>query len=86
MVAPPVAVNVIEPAIVFPNQAPKQVAVMVRSEVGPKAGGLSGRTRWIAPADGRSNRIRRFNSRAAGQEQQFSLHGDSSGGREAGAL
>ena len=33
VVAPPVAVNVIERAIVFPNQAPRKVDVMVRSEV-----------------------------------------------------
>jgi LmbE family N-acetylglucosaminyl deacetylase len=39
VVAPPVAVNVIEPAIVFPDQAPKNVAVMVRSESGSKTGG-----------------------------------------------
>ncbi len=76
VVAPAVAVNVIEPAIVFPNQASRKVAVRLRSEAGAKTGTVSGTLRlkldtpggWkIEPAS------TTFQLAATGEEQQFSF-------------
>ncbi len=76
VVAPPVAVNVIDRAVVFPNQASKRVAVMLRSEAGTQAGALNGTLRlrldtpgaWkIEPASVG------FQLAKAGEEQQFSF-------------
>jgi LmbE family N-acetylglucosaminyl deacetylase len=69
VVAPPVAVNVIEPATVFPNQAPKKVAVMLRSEAGAKSGTLrlQASQGWkIEPASAPFQL-------AAGEEHEFSF-------------
>ena len=71
--------NVIDPAIVFPNQSPKQVAVMLRSEVAPKTGTWSGTLRLrLDTAGGRGAwkiepASAAFQLMTAGEEQQFSF-------------
>jgi hypothetical protein len=74
VVAPPVAVNVIDPATVFPDRTPKQVAVMVRAEVAPKTGNLNGTLRLVAPEGWKIEPASTtFQLASAGEEQQFSF-------------
>ena len=70
VVAPPVAVNLVEPIVVFPNDTAKHVALLVRAEAAKVSGTLriDAADGWkIEPAS------RAFHLAASGEEQQFSF-------------
>jgi LmbE family N-acetylglucosaminyl deacetylase len=70
VVAPPVALNLIEPAVVFPNASAKHVDILLRAEAAKTSGTLR-----IEAADGWKIAPESvpFELGAAGDEQQFSF-------------
>jgi hypothetical protein len=70
VVAPPVAVNLIEPVVVFPHAAPKLLEVLVRAEAAKLKGTLriEAATGWKVTPEAVD-----FQLGAAGEEQQFSF-------------
>lgn len=74
VVTPPVAVNLIEPALVFPNESPKQIAVLVRSEARSEGGRISGTLRVDAPGGWKIvPESATFQLTSTGEERQFSF-------------
>jgi LmbE family N-acetylglucosaminyl deacetylase len=70
IIAPPVAVNLVEHAVVFPNGGPKRLNVLVRAEVAKAVGTL----RVDAPGGWKIEpESASFNFENAGQEQQFAF-------------
>jgi LmbE family N-acetylglucosaminyl deacetylase len=70
VVAPAVAVNLIEPVVVFPNAAGKKVDVLIRAEAGKVKGSLSieAAGEWKIVPESTT-----FQLGAAGEEHQFSF-------------